>query len=93
MIEQEQFEELPALLLIQGTNDDNLPHDMADRFISAYNRVGGHAELELFCGMPHGFITQQPNSANSKRALSRIAAFIGAHGRRDGRETPTRSSP
>jgi acetyl esterase len=78
VIEQGKFEDLPALLVLQGTSDDNLPDDMASRFVSAYSQVGGRAELELFPGMPHAFVTRKPDAAESMRALSLIAEFIHA---------------
>ena len=82
VIEQGKFELLPPLFVIQGTADENLPDDMASRLVSAYQEAGGHAELELFCGMPHGFIIRQPDADASRRALSLIVTFIRAHGSR-----------
>jgi acetyl esterase len=67
---------LPALLILQGTNDDNLTPDMQHRFVEAYRARGGRAELAIFEGEPHGFIARDPASAASQDALVRITSFI-----------------
>jgi acetyl esterase/lipase len=67
---------LPPALVLQGTNDDNLTPDMAERFVAAYRRRGGQATLELFEGQPHTFISKDPTSAASLKALELIKAFI-----------------
>jgi acetyl esterase/lipase len=67
---------MPPLLYIQGTADDNLTPDMADRFVAAYRARGGDATLHKFDGQPHMFITKDPQSAASQAALARITDFI-----------------
>jgi acetyl esterase/lipase len=67
---------LPPILLIQGTVDDVLPADMADRFALAYRSAGGSLELEKYAGEPHTFITKFPRSGASKAAILRIAEFV-----------------
>jgi acetyl esterase/lipase len=69
-------EKLPPLLIVQGTNDDNLTADMQQRLTEAYRAHGGSAELAIFPGEVHGFIGRDPASAASRDALDRIAAFI-----------------
>jgi acetyl esterase len=79
---------LPSLLILQGTNDDNLTPDMQHRFIDAYHAKGGRAELAIFAGEPHGFIARDPASAASQDALVRITSFIireATAGGKDGR--------
>jgi dipeptidyl aminopeptidase/acylaminoacyl peptidase len=79
---------LPSLLILQGTNDDNLTPDMQQRFIDAYHAKGGRAELAIFEGEPHGFIARDPASAASHDALVRMTAFIireATAGGKDGR--------
>ena len=68
--------ELPPALVLQGTNDDNLPPDMADNFVAAYRTRGGTATLEKFEGQPHTFVSRDPTSAASRRALELIKAFV-----------------
>jgi acetyl esterase/lipase len=69
-------ERLPSLLIVQGTNDENLTPDMQDRFAAAYRARGGSIELAVFDGEPHGFIARDPASVASRTALERIVAFI-----------------
>jgi acetyl esterase/lipase len=81
-------QQLPSLLIVQGTNDDNLTPDMQQRFVAAYRDKGGRAELAIFEGEPHGFIARDPASAASRDALVRMTAFIireATAGGKDGR--------
>ena len=71
---------LPPGLLIQGTEDDNLDHTIADRFADSYRQVGGQAELAKFAGEPHMFITKAPSAPNSLAALGRIVDFVPCRG-------------
>jgi acetyl esterase len=67
---------LPPALLLQGTNDDNLPADSADRFAAAYGKRGGTIHVEKFPGEPHTFVSRDPNSAASQKALAMIVDFV-----------------
>jgi len=69
-------QQMPPLLILQGTSDDNLTPDMQHRFIEAYRAKGGNAELVFFEGEPHSFIGRDPASANSQDALVRMTSFI-----------------
>ena len=68
--------ERPPALLLQGTKDDNLTPDMADRFAAAYRAAGGEITLEKFDGEPHAFIAKDPQSPASRRAIEMIIAFV-----------------
>jgi acetyl esterase/lipase len=68
--------DLPPALVLQGTNDDNLTPDMADNFTAAYRRRGGTITLEKFADQPHTFVSRDPTSAASLRALELIKAFV-----------------
>jgi acetyl esterase len=70
---------LPPLLYIQGTPDDNLTPDMAQRFTAAYAAAGGAATLELFPGNGHTFVTKDTDSPDAVRARALMAAFVHAH--------------
>ena len=72
---------LPPLLVLQGTNDDNLPPDMASKFVSAYRKAGGDAVLQEFAGQIHGFVVPR-SGIEIDRTLSNIVAFGigGSHG-------------
>ena len=67
---------LPALLILQGTSDDNLTPDMQQRFVEAYRARGGRVELAIFEGQPHSFISRDPDGAAAHDALVRITSFI-----------------
>jgi acetyl esterase/lipase len=79
-LERGEVAVLPPALLIQGLADDNLDHMIADRFAAAYKRAGGEAELHKFVGEPHMFVTKDPASANSLKALAMIEDFIRRRG-------------
>lgn len=68
--------EKPPVLIMQGTEDDNLTPDMARNFAAAYKAAGGEIAYHEFPGEPHAFIPRDPNSANAQRALGLIADFI-----------------
>ena len=78
LIERGEAERLPPLLVLQGTVDENLTDDMAQRFVAAYRGAGGDATLELFEGEPHAFIDRFPDSGATRRALDAIVGFVGA---------------
>jgi acetyl esterase len=69
-------QKLPPLLIVQGTNDENLTPDMQQRFVAAYEAKGGSVELAMFPDQIHGFIARDPASEPSRAALDRITAFI-----------------
>jgi acetyl esterase/lipase len=66
----------PPMLIMQGTADNNLTPDMADRFEDAYSRAGGAIAKEIFPGQPHAFIPGAPTAPDSLRALDMIKTFI-----------------
>lgn len=65
----------PPALVLQGTNDDNVTLDMADRFAAAYRKAGGALELVKFPGAPHAFTAREPHSPHTQRALELITGF------------------
>jgi acetyl esterase/lipase len=70
----------PPALIMQGTEDDNLTPDMAERFAAVYAKAGGVITAEKFPGQPHAFIPRDPTSADSLRALDMIKNFVHRHG-------------
>ena len=76
ILERGEKTERPPLLILQGTNDDNLTPDMADRFAAAYRRAGGSVELHKYDGQPHMFVTKDPNTKESQAALATMKAFV-----------------
>ncbi|HVY59017.1 MAG TPA: alpha/beta hydrolase [Xanthobacteraceae bacterium] len=67
---------LPPALIVQGTADTALPPGMVEKFASAYRRAGGTLELRMYEGQPHTFITKQPDTPASRRAIDLIVAFV-----------------
>jgi acetyl esterase/lipase len=67
---------LPPTLLMQGTKDDNVTPDMADRFAAAYRRAGGAVEFHKFEGEPHAFVARDPAAPAAVKAVETIIAFV-----------------
>jgi acetyl esterase len=67
---------LPPVLLLQGTNDDNVTPDMADRFAASYRQAGGNIELHKVEGQPHAFIARDPAAPAALKAVETIVAFV-----------------
>lgn len=67
---------LPPVLLLQGTNDDNVTPDMADRFAASYRKAGGTIELVKFEGQPHAFIARDPAAPAAQKAVETIVGFV-----------------
>ncbi len=76
VLERGEADDLPPLLMLQGTNDDNLTPDMADRFAAAYRKAGGTVELHKFEGEPHMFITKDPTTAAAQKGLALIKEYV-----------------
>lgn len=67
---------LPPAIMLQGTADDNVTPDMADRFTAAWHAKGGAIELHKFDGQPHTFVMRDPGSAASLRACELARDFV-----------------
>lgn len=67
---------LPPAIVLQGTADDNVTPDMADRFTAAWHAKGGAIELHKFDGQPHTFVMRDPGSAASLRACELARDFV-----------------
>jgi acetyl esterase len=66
---------LPDLVVVQGSADENIPAGATERFIESYAAAGGKADLQLYAGMPHGFITRDVRQPDSVAAVDLIAGF------------------
>ncbi len=66
--------ELPPAIIIQGTNDNNVPQSIPHKFEASYRAAGGHVELELFPGMPHLF--GNTPGPESDRAIELMKGFV-----------------
>jgi len=67
---------LPPAILLQGTGDDNVTPDMADKFTAAWRACGGQIELHKFAGQPHTFVMRDPGSDASRRACELARDFV-----------------
>lgn len=75
MLERDEAEHLPPLLMLQGTADENVEHERADAFAESYRARGGSVELRKYPGAPHMFITRDPQSEAARDGLAAIIAF------------------
>lgn len=74
ILEREEAQALPPILIIQGTEDMNIPLSLPQRFAPAYRAAGGTVQVEWFPGQPHGFASHP--SPDSTRAIEIMKAFI-----------------
>ena len=74
ILERGEEVKLPPTILIQGTNDRNVPLSIPQRFDEAYRKAGGHLELEMFPDMVHGF--GNTPGPESDRAIELMKGFI-----------------
>ncbi len=74
ILERREQQEVPPLLIIQGTDDMNIPLTLPQRFAPAYRAAGGSAQVEWFPGQPHGFASK-PGAA-ATRAIETIKDFV-----------------
>jgi acetyl esterase/lipase len=65
---------LPPVWLAHPELDDNVPAEITDDFVRAYEGRGGRIERTFFPGARHGFL-QQPG-ADTEKALSLMCDFI-----------------
>jgi acetyl esterase/lipase len=76
ILERGEAGTLPPAIVVQGTADDNVTPDMADRFAAAWQARGGRLELHKFDGQPHTFIPREPASDASRRATELLCNFV-----------------
>jgi acetyl esterase/lipase len=76
ILDRGEAKTLPPALLLQGTNDDNVTPDMADRFAAAYGQAGGRIELHKFESQPHAFVGRDPAAPASVKAIATIVDFV-----------------
>ena len=74
ILEADEAQELPPLLLIQPGEDQNVPLEMTQSLMRAYQQRGGHLEYAFFPGQPHAFTYEQ--SEATEHCLAFTAAFI-----------------
>jgi acetyl esterase/lipase len=70
---------LPPALVFGGDSDEWVPVDLMRRFVDSWKQAGGEAELQLYEGGKHGFMTGNPDAPYARPALDRMKAFIRKH--------------
>ncbi len=74
IVEAGEAECLPPIWVAHPELDENVTLAMSERFVAAYRRAGGVAELELFPGVGHGFANFPGEAAD--RCIARMRRFI-----------------
>ena len=78
VLERGEASATPPMLVLQGTADQNVEHERAERFAQAYRAAGGELELVKFPGEPHNFVARDPAAPAAIEALGRISTFVRA---------------
>ena len=70
---------LPPALIFGGDHDEWVPVEVMRKVVADYRKAGGEAELQLFEGANHGFMTGKPNAPYAAAAIERMKTFIMKH--------------
>jgi len=70
---------LPPALVFGGDRDEWVPVELMRSFVADYNKAGGQAELQLYEGADHQFMTGKPDAPYAAAALDRMKAFVRQH--------------
>jgi acetyl esterase/lipase len=70
-----QARALPPVWLAHAELDDNVPAEITDVFVGAYERAGGRIERVFFPGARHGFLQQA--GADTDQCLALMREFLG----------------
>ncbi len=76
MLERGEKVDLPPALVFGGDKDEWVPVEIMRKFVADYQKAGGEAELQLYEGANHGFMTGKPDAPYAARALDRMRGFI-----------------
>ncbi len=76
LVDRGEATHLPPVLIVQGTKDANVAHERADMFAALYREKGGAAEVIKYEGMPHTFVTNEPEAELSQKAIADIRTFV-----------------
>jgi acetyl esterase len=67
---------LPPVVYLQGTVDAAHPRENLDRFVASYRKAGGSVDLNFYEGVGEAFITSDPKSPASLKAIDKIIEFV-----------------
>jgi acetyl esterase len=79
MLERGEKVYLPPALVFGGDMDEWVPVGVMRKFVADYQKAGGTAELQLYAGANHGFMTGKPDAPYAAAAIERMRAFIRQH--------------
>jgi len=79
MLERGEKAHLPPALVFGGDKDEWVPVEIMRKFVADYQKAGGSAELQLYEGANHGFMTGKPDAPYAARAIDRMKIFIRKH--------------
>jgi acetyl esterase/lipase len=74
VVESGEAETLPPIWIAHPELDENVTLPMTERFVAAYRRAGGTAELEVFTGVGHAFANFPGDAADA--CITQMHAFI-----------------
>lgn len=75
IVERGACQEVPRMLVLQGTADANVEPARARSFAERYRAAGGDVALHMFDGAPHAFMLNKPAPAFAE-AFDLIRAFV-----------------
>jgi acetyl esterase/lipase len=75
IIESREARALPPAWIGQPELDDNVPADIPDALLAAWEKAGGRIERVRFPGAKHGFLSQA--SADTTKCIEGMREFIG----------------
>jgi acetyl esterase len=77
VVESKQARALPPAWIAQPELDDNVPPEIPEALVAAWEKVGGRIERVRVPGAKHGFLGQA--SADTTTAIAGMREFIGRH--------------
>ena len=77
VVESKQHRALPPAWIGQPEQDDNVPPEIPDALVKAWEKAGGHIERVRYPGAKHGFFGQE--SPATTKALADMKEFLGRH--------------
>jgi acetyl esterase len=79
ILEQGEKVNLPPALIFGGDKDEWVPVEVMRKVADLWGQAGGEAELQLYEGANHGFMTGKPDAPYAASALDRMKVFIRKH--------------
>lgn len=79
LLERGEATNSPRMLVVRGTADSHVDHERADEFAALYRSKRELVDVHKFECQPHTFVTNQPDTEASNRAIRLIRDFVLAH--------------